>query len=85
MYFVSFFSGEFMAYINLTALFGGEVTISEGTYDENEAVRSVAIAQKFSVVTIVLQKNLSSILLNISLKGSRDGGQNVEVSLLFHP
>jgi hypothetical protein len=42
--------------------------IDEGSYDENTAVRSMAVAQKFNVVTIVL-KNHSDIHLNISLSG----------------
>ena len=80
----AFIAGETIGYLNVTSLVGEEGSITEGTYEEIDAVRSVSIAQKFKVVTIVLHKNHSDVNVSVTLQGKDKNGDSFEVGMAFH-
>lgn len=58
--------GHTVMYFNLSALIGHLGSIASGLMDENAIIRSVSIAQKFKVITLVLYSNHTTVSLNFS-------------------
>ena len=66
--------GETVAWLNLTGIFGANCSIDEGHYDENDAIRSATIAQKFKTMTLIVYDKYNATTLYFRLKGKF--GQN---------
>jgi hypothetical protein len=62
-------AGHTTVYFNLSDVFDSDVNIEEGSYEENDAVRSVAIAKKFRLVTIVLYAGHNATTLTVHISG----------------
>lgn len=54
-------------YFNYSSLVTDLESVDEGFYEEDAIIRSVSIAQKFQVVTLVLHSNHSATVFNFSL------------------
>ncbi|XP_052260463.1 N-acetylglucosamine-1-phosphotransferase subunits alpha/beta-like isoform X1 [Dreissena polymorpha] len=65
-------AGLAYGYFNLTSLLVNNFTLKGAFYDDNKAVRTIAVAKKFSVLTIVCYSNMSSTRVNFSLELQRD-------------
>jgi len=61
--------GWTVVYFNLSTIIGDLGNINEGMYDQDPIIRSVSVAQKFKVVTIVLHANHTAVVLNFTLIG----------------
>ena len=62
--------GHAVLYFNTTVLAGGESGyVTEGSYEEDGIIRSVSVARKFHVVTVVLMPNRTATALNFTLVG----------------
>ena len=66
---VHFSAGETVAWFNLTDIFGANCSVDEGNYEENEAIRSATIAQKFKTMTLVVYDKYNATTLHFRLKG----------------
>ena len=61
--------GETVAWFNLTGIFGSNSSVDEGHYEENGAVRSATIAQKFKTMTLIVYDKYNATTLHFRLKG----------------
>ena len=73
-------TGETMFYFNVTGLIGSGGKMQEGKYDEHDIIRTVAIAQKFSVVTVVMYPGKNATTLGFTLVGKTANDTKVQVS-----
>ncbi len=72
-------SGVSVLYVNLTHIFGENVTITEARYDESKVIRTATVAQKFKLITLLLHSNVSDTLIGFSLDGHRANNTPVNV------
>lgn len=59
-------------------------SIEEGFFDEDSMIRSMSIAQKFKLVTLVMYANCSNKALNFSLHGKNSDSQDIVFNLTVH-
>ena len=71
-----------MFYFNVSAFVGEDGKLEEGNYDDNDVVRTIAIAQKFDVVTVLLYEKRNATKLQFSLTGKSKAGDHMSVSRL---
>ncbi|KAK8760345.1 hypothetical protein V5799_028388 [Amblyomma americanum] len=64
-------SGQLLAYFNLSGFLGPDDTMTDGHYEENPAVRLVAISLPSKVVTIMLFPNSSATTVDMTIRGLR--------------
>lgn len=63
--------GELVGYFNLTEFISGNISVTEGFYDDQPVTRSIAISLKYSVMTVVLYPNHNETNITITLKGEK--------------
>ncbi len=67
------FIGETVAYFNLSSIFPNNASIEEGNYNENDAIRSATLAQKFKTMTLIVFDKYNATKLSFKLKGKSEG------------
>ena len=67
-------AGVHVAYFDVTSLFGKTGVVSESFYGVNDIIRTVAIAQKLKIMTLILFKKHNATTLQFTL-GGKDGGE----------
>ncbi|XP_050410392.1 N-acetylglucosamine-1-phosphotransferase subunits alpha/beta isoform X1 [Patella vulgata] len=70
--------GERIGYFNLTGVFGMDGMVTSAVYNSSVIIRQVAIANKYKVLTLLLNDNHNKTLLVFSLKG-HDGNKSHEL------
>ena len=63
------FVGDIAVYFNLTTLMTGRGSIESAEYQKSPIVRSMAVANKFKVITMVFNKGQNRTKIQIHLKG----------------
>lgn len=76
-------SGEYVGYFNLSVFQKSNYSITEGFYEENAVIRTIAISLKYSIIGIVLHPNHNSTNLTISLKGEHNNSTFEVSSILY--
>ncbi|XP_071809115.1 N-acetylglucosamine-1-phosphotransferase subunits alpha/beta-like [Asterias amurensis] len=71
--------GVAVLYINLTHIFGENITITEAQYDDSKVIRTATVAQKFKLITLLLHSNVSDTLIGFSLDGQKADHTPVKV------
>ncbi len=69
-----------MAWFNLTGVYE---SVEEGSYDDNEAIRSATIAQKFCTMTLVVYDKYNATTLHFALKGKTASNESLTVCAIF--
>ena len=67
----------------MTALFGVNGQAVSGDYGDTDLIRNGAIAQKFGVITIVMQANQNATTLDLSVTGKRGAEEAVKQASVF--
>ncbi|KAF8795915.1 N-acetylglucosamine-1-phosphotransferase like protein [Argiope bruennichi] len=62
-------NGEHVGFFNLTEFLNSNYTVTDGYYEENPVIRTIAISMKYSVIGIVLYPNHNATNLTVILKG----------------
>lgn len=65
---VSLFSGETIAFLNLTDLVGSNGSILAAGHNKSNVVRSASVANKFKVITILLYSDHNKTAVHFNLK-----------------
>ena len=73
------FIGQHLAYFNLTSFLRIKGTPEEGSYNESSMIRSVAISQKYKVLTLVLYPDKNTTTLELTLKAKLPDNTIIEV------
>ena len=74
-----FISGKVAFYFNISKLLGENGTITKATYTESTVIRTVAVALKFRVITVVAYNNKSAEKVNITLTGTDSKSNSFQV------
>ncbi|XP_071041995.1 N-acetylglucosamine-1-phosphotransferase subunits alpha/beta [Parasteatoda tepidariorum] len=69
IYFLCFVICECVGFFNLTDFLASNHTLTEGSYEENPAIRTIAISIKYSIIGIVLHPNHNKTDVVVNLKG----------------
>lgn len=79
--FTWFFPGIHIAYCNLSQILGVNGTVAETNYmyEDLDIIRSVSVAQKYKVMTLVLykDKNATTLSFSLNLKNSNNSESQV--------
>lgn len=66
---VSSFSGQLTGFFNLSYILSNKnMSIQNAYYDDNKAIRTIAVARKFKVLTVVLHANMNGTAINFSVE-----------------
>ncbi len=57
----------------MSQIFLNNASIEEGNYDENEAIRSATLAQKFKTMSLIVFDKYNATKLSFKLKGKSEG------------
>ena len=63
-----YFSGETIAFLNLTELVGSEGSITSASHNKSDVVRLASVANKFKVITIILYSDHNETTVYFHLK-----------------
>lgn len=66
-------AGQVMAYFNLSGFLGADAQLTEGQYEDNAAVRLVAVSLPSNVITLMMFPNSSATTVDMAVKGLRNG------------
>ena len=56
-------------YVNISAVFGEGVSLEEGDFSEDPALRTATLAQKFKTLSLILYENKNASKIHFYIKG----------------